>query len=174
MAHPLDSSRAKTKRAKKHFGQLKVWLKSLRDPSAHLVGIYEDPQTGQLSAKLDQLKEIEETVPLIIGDIVHNLRSALDHIAFHLVFKDTGGNGIPVKPGADPFKYVYFPIYDSASEYETGKIGKIKGMSQRSIDAVDAAKPYKGGNDMLWLIHKLDNIDKHRLLIALCAIRSSY
>jgi hypothetical protein len=39
-------------------------------------------------------------------------------------------------------------------------------MRKDAIDAIDAIKPYKGGNDTLWLLNKLNNIDKHRLLIA--------
>jgi hypothetical protein len=38
-------------------------------------------------------------------------------------------------------------------------------MRQEAIDAIDATKPYAGGNDALWRIHKLNNVDKHRLLI---------
>ena len=30
---------------------------------------------------------------------------------------------------------------------------------------IDAVQPYKGGNDLLWAIHKLNIIDKHRLLL---------
>jgi len=38
-------------------------------------------------------------------------------------------------------------------------------MRQNAIDAINAVKPYKGGNDTLWRLHKLNNVDKHRLLI---------
>ena len=39
-------------------------------------------------------------------------------------------------------------------------------MSKRSIDAIDGTKPYKGGTDELWILHRLDIIDKHRTLLA--------
>ena len=32
-------------------------------------------------------------------------------------------------------------------------------------DAIDAAKPYKGGNDELWVLHRLDIADKHHALL---------
>ena len=38
-------------------------------------------------------------------------------------------------------------------------------MRKDAVDAIDAIKPYKGGNDTLWRLHGLNNIDKHRLLI---------
>lgn len=45
-------------------------------------------------------------------------------------------------------------------EREIGEFGN-KGMCPKAIKAIDALKPYKGGNDALWRIHELDNIDKH-------------
>jgi hypothetical protein len=78
-------------------------------------------------------------------------------LAYQLVLVGTGQSG--------PFNYVYFPIFDSAQKYESGKTGQIKGMRQDAIDAIDAIKPYKGGNDALWQLHKLNIVDKHRLLV---------
>src|SRR3990172_3595613 len=91
------------------------------------------------------------------GDVIQNLRSALDHLAYQLVLVGTG------KPG--PFFHVYFPIFDSAPEYKAGKTRQIKGMRQEAIDAIDGIKPYKGGNDTLWQLHSLNRIDKHRLIL---------
>jgi hypothetical protein len=39
-------------------------------------------------------------------------------------------------------------------------------MSATAIAKIDAIRPYKTGNDVLWMRHKLNNIDKHRLLLA--------
>src|ERR1022692_1403938 len=39
-------------------------------------------------------------------------------------------------------------------------------MRSEAIDAISALKPYKDGNDVLWRLHRLNNIDKHRLLVA--------
>ena len=49
--------------------------------------------------------------------------------------------------------------------YEKEKGRKTKGISQSALNLIDKAKPYKGGNDILWEIHELNNIDKHRLLV---------
>ncbi len=38
-------------------------------------------------------------------------------------------------------------------------------MAQAAIDAIDAAKPYEGGTDELWCLHKLDIADKHHALL---------
>ena len=38
-------------------------------------------------------------------------------------------------------------------------------MRPDAIKVIDAIKPYKDGHDLLWLLYKLNNIDKHRLVI---------
>jgi hypothetical protein len=92
----------------------------------------------------------------IAGDVVHNLRSALDYLAYQLVW---------VGSDSEPSFRVAFPISIDAAEYERNKARKVEGMCPKTIKAIDALKPYKGGNDALWRIHSLDNIDKHRTLI---------
>ena len=84
--------------------------------------------------------------------------SALDHLAYQIVCNDTGDN--PPNP-----IWIYFPITGDAQEYETKKHGKMKGARNETFEAIDALKPYKGGNDDLWELYRLNNIDKHRLLI---------
>jgi hypothetical protein len=37
-------------------------------------------------------------------------------------------------------------------------------MSPSAKAHIDNLRPYKGGNQLLWRIHELDNIDKHRTL----------
>jgi hypothetical protein len=73
---------------------------------------------------------------------------------------------------------VYFPIFDDATKYKAGRPGKINGMRQDAIDAIDAVEPYKGGSkdpqDTLWYLHKLKLIDKHRLLLAVASQYQSH
>jgi hypothetical protein len=39
-------------------------------------------------------------------------------------------------------------------------------MRQDAIDAIRALEPYKGGKgEDLWVLHRLNNIDKHRLIV---------
>jgi hypothetical protein len=38
-------------------------------------------------------------------------------------------------------------------------------MTKSAIDKIDSLTPYKGGNEVLWQINELNNIDKHRILL---------
>jgi hypothetical protein len=102
---------------------------------------------------LQSLPSIPDNIPLILGDAVHNLRVALDYLACELVRS----------AGVEP-KGVYFPICETVERYMSEAGGKIKGMPQAAKDEIDKIRPYGGGNDGLWGLHKLDIIDKHRLL----------
>jgi ribosomal protein L28 len=71
---------------------------------------------------------------------------------------------------------IYFPIYETASEYTSDKMGKIKGMTDAAIKAIDDIQPYYRidpadyfagigkGTELFWL-DKVNNRDKHCLLI---------
>jgi hypothetical protein len=60
---------------------------------------------------------------------------------------------------------VAFPIARSLKRYEEIKPRKLRGVRKDAIDAIDALKPYKSGNNELWFLHALNNIDKHRLVL---------
>ena len=83
---------------------------------------------------------------------------ALDNLAFQLFL---------VGPGYNPAneRKVAFPIFDDATKYMSQSPGKVHGMSQAAINAIDAAQLYKGGNGhQFWVLSELDNINKHRRL----------
>jgi hypothetical protein len=93
-------------------------------------------------------------IALIAGDAIQNLVSALDHLAYQLVM--VGSNDNPPNR-----KWIYFPIADDAAKYESKKLIRIEGARESAIKAIDALKPYKGGNDRLWALYRLNSIDKH-------------
>lgn len=161
----LASIRVKVERAKKHIGDLDAELRTFYDAKPCGIGAKRDPQTRRPIYYVTRVSDTPVAVAAITGDALHNLRSALDHLAYQLVSVGKGSAG--------PFDYVYFPIAESAKKYETGKMRKIQGMRPAAIKAIDAVKPYQGGNDTLWFLHKLDNVDKHRFLIAVTSVFQS-
>lgn len=66
-----------------------------------------------------------------------------------------------------------FPVWRSESHFKSSRPGNAKGISKEALDVLYELKPYKGGNDNLWQLHKLDIVDKHRLLLAVaCGFQS--
>jgi hypothetical protein len=149
---------SKIKRAKEHVAELERELRAFFDTNPYKVGTKHDPQTRKLIYYVAGADPTPECVPLIAGDAIRNLMSALDHLAYQIVCSDTGDN--PPNP-----RRIYFPIADNATKYEAQKRGKMEGARQETFDAIDVLKPYNGGNDLLWMLYRLNNIEKHRLLL---------
>jgi hypothetical protein len=108
---------------------------------------------------------LPDAVPLLIGDAVHNLRSALDHLACALAdlkvptTSETGHAGIE------------FPIHISEHDFNAKGAGRIKRLPPSAQDEIKSLQPYHAGDNarhqFLWALHRLDIIDKHRRISVL-------
>lgn len=151
----LYGARLKIERAKKHVRDLDSERSAFLG-TAPYVGVPKFNADEDCTVfTLENIPPFPDIVSAILGDAAHNLRTALDYLACELV-RDAG-----VEP-----KGVYFPIAESAEKYRSESAGKTKGMPQAAKDIIDKMHPYRGGNDGLWGLHRLDIIDKHRLLPA--------
>jgi hypothetical protein len=148
----------KVERAKKHISDLDGEIKAFLKTNPYKVAVKRNPDTRRLIYYLASVEPTPDCLPLLAGDAIQNLMSALDHLAYQIVCSDTGDH--PPNPN-----WIYFPIADNAEKYEAKKRGKIEGARPETFEAIDALKPYKGGNDQLWILYRLNNIEKHRLLI---------
>jgi hypothetical protein len=148
----------KIKRAKEHAAELQRQLRAFLDSSPYKVGAKHDLHARKLIYYVTSAEPTPDCLPLIAGDVIQNLMSALDHLAYQIVCSETGDN--PPNPN-----WIYFPIADEPEKYEAKKTGKMQGAVQGTFAAIDALKPYKGGNDLLWALYRLNNIEKHRLLL---------
>ena len=151
------SSKIKIYRAKQHLKELQDIINEFFASNPYKIDTKRDSHTRRLVYYLTDVKDVPPEISLISGDIIQNLRSALDHLAYELFIKETKGK----LSG----KHIYFPIEKNLETYQKEKGRKTKGISTADIEHIDDSKPYKGGNDILWQIAELNNIDKHRLLI---------
>ena len=147
--------REKVDRAKQHIHDLKVARERFLAEEPARFATKFDSQTGEELLYITHLRPPPAAFGLMAGDAIHNLRSALDHLAWQLVLAN----------GQTPGNQTAFPIFDDAARYQAGRNRYIQGMAQSAVDAIDATKPYKGGNDALWVLHRLDIADKHHALL---------
>lgn len=146
----------KVEQAKKHLCDLEVARNRFIDSKPYRIGRESDPQTGYNIYHVFDIQPPPVEIGLIAGDVIHNLRSALDHLTYQLVLIN----------GAVPTKQTAFPVFDDAMKYKTGLAEKVKGMAQSAIDAIDATESYQGGKGAgLWVLHYLDIADKHHALL---------
>jgi hypothetical protein len=152
------SARSKIERAKEHIVDLdrRIRLFVESEPyeiraKPHLV-----PQIQHTTLYISRVGEIPDSVPLVLGDALHNLRTALDHTACELVRAN----------GGVPNEHTYFPICDPAQKLTPAIFnGKVKGMLSAAQVLIRDVQADRTGDRTLWHLHKLDIIDKHRLLL---------
>jgi hypothetical protein len=101
---------------------------------------------------------------LLLGDIVHNYRSALDCIAWALVEL---GKRPPHTLTEEEQRRVYFPICSTKREFDKTRRRRLPGVGKTEVEIVRSYQPYKAGR---WLrdthpfavLRELSNSDKHR------------
>jgi hypothetical protein len=156
----LTGIQTKIKRAKSHIQDFETARTNFFAHDPYVIATKRNPETRQLAYYLVSVEEVPPLLGAIAGDAIQNLRSALDHLAYQLVVVGRGTSEPPEHP-----ERISFPIFNSAEEYEAEKLRKVEGAAEDAIKAIDSVKPYKGGNDVLWQLHRLNIVDKHRLML---------
>lgn len=153
----LSGVQAKIERAKHHVRDLESRILAFRATDPYALFCDDDPKTGDRVLRVRIRSQPPDDLALIAGEIVYQLRSSLDHLAWQLVEAN----------GSVPGQSTYFPIGQTAAKYIAKAPGQVQGMSAAAIGMIDALQPYQGGCDDLWKLHALSNYDKHRLLLVL-------
>jgi hypothetical protein len=93
------------------------------------------------------------------GDVIGNLVGAFDHLAFQLIMDHA-----PDTP-EDVLRCVYFPLANDSAGSKS-RLKTIKHLIHPdAVELIKAIKPYASGNEALGLLHKLNNLSKHRLIL---------
>lgn len=128
-----------------------------------------DPNSGGEYIKCDfgsvEDRESFKSLSTIVGDAVHNLKCALDHVWFETVIRV-----IPKEKRVprDKWRSFKFPVYPTSNTLEQALQNLQIHISAPSLYGflVTKVKPYNGRDDIaIWPVHDLDRRDKHRLLI---------
>jgi hypothetical protein len=148
--------RVKIERAKELVRDLETRLTAFKGDYPYDVISEIDAQTSQRTFRFRTRHDIPVEISLRTGEVLQNLRSALDYVVCALVEKKTPGGTT---------RFTGFPVFPNAQEYKAGSPRKIHGMAKRAMHAMDLNKPYKGGTDALWHLRQLNDREKHRLLL---------
>lgn len=156
----------KIERAEGHIVDLDTAIGDFINSDPYRVEVNDDPKDPDRvcwmlrEQRPDTMPTVEFAV--LIGDAVHNLRAALDHLACGLVSE---ASHVPVT------RETMFPIFRdpgprTANDMKALVTSKVSGARQDLIDKLCTLEPYEGGHhEMLWALNYLDVVDKHRVLI---------
>ena len=176
--HPLDGPTSKILRAKEHLKKLRTEADAFIKENKHRIVIGErhvDSDYYSLRAEVSKPPPIEWGV--VVGEIAHDLRSALDGIVWQLIIL----NGIDPSTLLRPKPQ--FPVF-LIEETERGPCymrdgkpmihGRITDKQEALIERLQPYNRPTPNRDALWLLHELNNADKHRLVLAAAAESSMF
>lgn len=166
MPPSLDGVRAKIDRAETHFKLVSELAAVVRDdygvvrkkgysPHFHTTS----PEFVSVFLKLGQPRD---DFPLVVGDCVHNLRTALDYIVYQLVLANN----------KTPTTNNLFPICNSSQSWNGAlKRDRLCGVHLKAKTLIERLQPcHRPDNRPLWILSELENIDKHRALLTASAM----
>ncbi len=102
MSDVLDRIRAKITRAQQHLEGFRLRLDAFYASKPYTVDIKEDPAVGKRVYYVTKADPVPLDLETIAADVIQNLRSPLDQIAYQLVLAARGG--------VAPDWPVYYPI----------------------------------------------------------------
>jgi len=155
MPGPFDSARRKVARADKHFDDLHREVKAFRADEPYRQVIEPDPSApDHFLHKIKLVKSLDETsIAEIVGDVISNLRAALDHAIY----------AVATIRCTNPRK-AYFPFSSDAAGLENSLNGFCKNVPVEMYPLLRSFQPYKGGNQYLYALNALRNADNHAML----------
>lgn len=167
MTSGFDHVWLKLDRAKQHIDDLEGEIIAFHRANPYHVITEDDPQTERRTAKIGKKPApIPAAVPLILGDAVHAMRCSLDYFM---------NAAVPAPTDQTVFPVLRQSRVPTARELKTLVDGKVAGASKQLRQALYALQPHFGGHgEHIWLIHYLDLIDKHRLLVTIGTAYSSF
>jgi hypothetical protein len=162
----LPESKAKIERAEEQIHNLESELNAFLKTKPYGVLRYYDVQAGE---RVDRFR-VNAVAPLrfavIVGEILHDLRSSLDQVICHLIRTNAGDTAITKDSG--------FPFSNTANGFPSVLGGKVKGARAEVMEMVRQIEPYPGGNgNGIWRLHQANVEEKHKLSVIVgCACRS--
>ena len=166
MAGSLEGPLAKLARADRQLEALEQEIQPVWHPlKPWPVRTKKDRSGLEYRFYLRELPEVDPEWALCVGEIIFDLRSALDHLAYQLHVRRFKGR-IPEKVERTSL----FPIYDDFGRWEEG-FWRIERLSRRDQIALRHLQPYEARHDRwqyirrrLWVLSAIHNVDKHRKL----------
>lgn len=157
----------KLTRASQHLDALEQAIKDLIGDDANNVdglgSVYAEfngPE-GWFTVTARPPSEVPLEIALPLGDCLQNMRSALDHLVCQLTIANNKG----------PNRATAFPVWHDEPEPDERKkfLSPIQKIDLRAQALIEDMQPFQNGkgelaDTYLWVLHELNNADKHRLL----------
>lgn len=154
----VSSATLKLARAYEHLDSIDAEVRDFLETDPYVVAFEADLETGERLVRAASVDAPPIRLSLMIGDALHNLRSALDHLVWE--------RSAPEKRG----RRSGFPILRRPPKGEFAAIPKVKGLRPADRAIVQRLQPYNARDpeqirdEPLLVLHNLNVTDKHKAL----------
>jgi len=136
-------------------GELDEWMRSTQHVMvrAHITGAGVE---GILRVVVDHVDSLPLRVSVILGEVIHDLRSALDNVAWQLAVQNRGDGAVSRRTS--------FPICTSETEFDTGRTqARLEHIAPEHVGVIRDCQPFDPAHPLARLA-RLSNTDKHRTI----------
>lgn len=120
--------------------------------------IVRNPETGRQQLVATKVQAPPVSHSLIVGDILYNLRSSLDHLVHQLIVANTG---------AQPTYRTYeFPVFVTESQFNKNIDRLLRDVSSDGVERIKQVQPFtfeRPKDTSLYNLNEMGLVDKHRL-----------
>jgi hypothetical protein len=174
--HPLAGCEQKIRRAKQHFEFLKEEIAGLGSGEIKLTTFRTELKPNAENTLWTVVESVTEPplyLATVVGDIVHNLRSSLDHLVFELAFLGLRGKALPTNKVAFPASttranwespYVQGLLLAGVMKKHRAMLYKAQPCYRRKDSPTNPRTIRRRKRSAITDLHKLWNEDKHRML----------
>lgn len=166
MPHPMDGCRAKLERAKETLDALELEAAKYLFQDPPLVRLEKEHINDGLEYAFIAYGDPNPPlrISVITGEIIHHMRSSLDHLIYALVIRN----------GGSPTFQHQFPICSTEKAFKDAcERGQIKGVGANAKRLIRSVQPFTTptpDDTILFVVSQYDNADKHRLLVVVTAV----
>ena len=146
--YSLDDAKDKLRWAKGHFDRVSTAIERFEQREAHSFSVEIHPDEGKYTIKVHGLEPVDPDWGLIIGDCIHNARTALDYLMVQLYALVTQTDPRQVKG-------ILFPISDDPANFNSLP-GVVKAREHLAFSGyltrIEELQPYNVMNPSIWPI----------------------
>ena len=160
----LSDSVAKLKRADHHCDLLNKEVVAFYEEHPYEIVRKSDPDNTCHTFKVCGLRPLPEHWPLMLGELIYNYRSSLDHLIYELGIKNAGHAMSPADERA-----CMFPLYEDPAKFRDNGRRRIAMLGGPEQTLVEWFQPYNRQHFSretftLGYLEHLGVVDKHRRL----------
>ena len=163
------SARAKLKRVKEVVKTMRLDAEGLRLDFWAVLRVERSVDGAMYRFVVDEPPALPSIWPVTTGEVLYNLRSALDHAAFELSVIGLGRDLTPKEAEGSQF-----PLYDTCGKFAKNVPRQLPGVADEVLALIERVQPYPERDSehypslfdeaayLLGVLNRLGNVEKHR------------